>query len=99
MEVCGPPPRPLDRYAGGGALDVCVTVSSSPMRGFLAASHVYAALVLASNSCSNSRPSGATQADILTQYPQLTAEGLAAAFRFAAAVLEGEYMWERTITA
>ncbi len=43
--------------------------------------------------------SGATQADILAQYPQLTPEGLAAAFRYAADVLKGEQTWELKITA
>ena len=43
--------------------------------------------------------SGATQADILARYPQLTAEGLAAAFRYAADVLKGEQTWELKITA
>lgn len=38
--------------------------------------------------------SGATQAQILAQYPQLTADGLAAAFRYAANVLKGEHVWE-----
>lgn len=37
---------------------------------------------------------GATQDQILTQYPQLTPEGLAAAFRYAADVLKGEHVWE-----
>lgn len=43
--------------------------------------------------------SGATQEQILTQYPQLTADGLAAAFRYAADVLTGEHTWELRITA
>ena len=43
--------------------------------------------------------SGATQSDILVQYPQLTAQGLAAAFRYAAGVLKGEQTWELKITA
>ena len=43
--------------------------------------------------------SGATQEQILTQYPQLTADGLAAAFRYAADVLKGEHTWELRITA
>jgi uncharacterized protein (DUF433 family) len=37
--------------------------------------------------------SGATQAEILAQYPQLTHDGLAAAFRYAADVLKGEHVW------
>jgi uncharacterized protein (DUF433 family) len=43
--------------------------------------------------------SGATQEQILTRYPQLTADGLAAAFRYAADVLKGEHTWELRITA
>lgn len=43
--------------------------------------------------------SGATQPEILKQYPQLTAEGLAAAFRYAAHALKGEQTWELRITA
>jgi uncharacterized protein (DUF433 family) len=43
--------------------------------------------------------SGATQAQILGQYPQLTPDGLAAAFRYAADVLKGEHTWELRITA
>ncbi|HLG58317.1 MAG TPA: DUF433 domain-containing protein [Vicinamibacterales bacterium] len=43
--------------------------------------------------------SGATQQEILARYPQLTAEGLAAAFRYAADVLKGEHTWELRITA
>jgi uncharacterized protein (DUF433 family) len=43
--------------------------------------------------------SGATQAEILRQYPQLTAEGLAAAYQFAAQALKGEQTWELRITA
>jgi uncharacterized protein (DUF433 family) len=35
----------------------------------------------------------------LAQYPQLTAEGLAAAFRYAADALKGERTWELRITA
>jgi uncharacterized protein (DUF433 family) len=38
--------------------------------------------------------SGATQDQILGQYPQLTRDGLAAAFRYAADVLKGEHVWE-----
>lgn len=43
--------------------------------------------------------SGATQDQILAQYPQLTPEGLAAAFRYAADVLKGEHVWELKTTA
>ena len=43
--------------------------------------------------------SGATHETILAQYPQLSADGLAAAFRYAAEVLKGEHTWELRITA
>ena len=43
--------------------------------------------------------SGATQEQILAQYPQLTPDGLAAAFRYAADALKGEHTWELRITA
>ncbi len=43
--------------------------------------------------------SGATQEQILAQYPQLAADGLAAAFRYAADALRGEHTWELRITA
>ena len=43
--------------------------------------------------------SGATQEQILSRYPQLTAEGLAGAFRYAAEALKGERNWELRITA
>jgi len=43
--------------------------------------------------------SGATQEQILAQYPQLTPDGLAAAFRYAADVLKGEHVWELKTTA
>lgn len=43
--------------------------------------------------------SGATQEQILARYPQLTPDGLAAAFRYAAAALRGERTWELRITA
>jgi uncharacterized protein (DUF433 family) len=43
--------------------------------------------------------SGATREEILTQYPQLTPDGLAAAFRYAAEVLKGERIWELKTTA
>ena len=38
--------------------------------------------------------SGATHDQILARYPQLSPEGLAAAFRYAANVLKGEHVWE-----
>lgn len=43
--------------------------------------------------------SGATQEQILARYPQLTPDGLAAAFGYAADVLKGEHTWELRITA
>ncbi len=43
--------------------------------------------------------SGATQVEVLRQYPQLTPEGLAAAFQYAAQALKGEQTWELRITA
>lgn len=43
--------------------------------------------------------SGATREQILSQYPQLTPDTLAAAFRYAADVLKGEHTWELRITA
>ena len=43
--------------------------------------------------------SGGTQEQILAQYPQLTRDGLAAAFRYAADALKGEHTWELRITA
>ena len=43
--------------------------------------------------------SGATQADILAEYPQLTAEGLSAAFMFAARRLRNELSWDLPIPA
>ena len=43
--------------------------------------------------------SGATRDQILTQYPQLTPDSLAAAFRYAADVLKGEHVWEIKTTA
>ncbi len=42
--------------------------------------------------------SGATQEQILTQHPQLTPEGLSAAFRYAAETLKGERNWELRVT-
>ena len=43
--------------------------------------------------------SGATQEQILEQYPQLTLEGLRAAFRYAADVLKGEHVGDLKTTA
>lgn len=43
--------------------------------------------------------SGATQEQILAQYRQLTPEGLAAAFQYAANVLKGEHVWDLKTTA
>ena len=43
--------------------------------------------------------SGGTQEQILAQYPQLTSDGFAAAFRYAADALKGEHTWELRITA
>ncbi|MGE0042795.1 MAG: DUF433 domain-containing protein [Vicinamibacterales bacterium] len=43
--------------------------------------------------------SGATQEQILAEYPQVTPDGLAAAFRYAADALKGEHTWELRITA
>ena len=43
--------------------------------------------------------SGATQEQILARYPQLSPEGIAAAFQYAAGVLKGEQTWELKITA
>ena len=43
--------------------------------------------------------SGATQEQILGQYPQLTRDGLAAAFRYAADVPKGERVWDLKTTA
>jgi uncharacterized protein (DUF433 family) len=43
--------------------------------------------------------SGAMQEQLLAQYPQLTPDGLAAAFRYAADALKGEQTWELRITA
>ena len=43
--------------------------------------------------------SGATPEQILAQYPQLTQDGLAAAFRYAADVLKGEHVWDLKTTA
>jgi uncharacterized protein (DUF433 family) len=43
--------------------------------------------------------SGATHEQMLALYPQLTRDGLAAAFRYAANVLKGEHRWELRITA
>lgn len=43
--------------------------------------------------------SGATQADILGRYPQLTSDGLAAAFRFAARRVSSERTWDLPVSA
>jgi uncharacterized protein (DUF433 family) len=43
--------------------------------------------------------SGATQEQLVAMYPQLTPDGLAAAFRYAADALKGEHTWELKITA
>ena len=43
--------------------------------------------------------SGATQEQILAQYPQLTPDGLAAPFRYAAEALKGEHTWALKIRA
>ena len=43
--------------------------------------------------------SGGTQEQILAQYPHLTQDGLAAAFRYAADVLKGEHVWDLKTTA
>ena len=43
--------------------------------------------------------SGATQEQILAQYPQLTQDATAAAFRYAADVLKGERVWALKTTA
>jgi uncharacterized protein (DUF433 family) len=43
--------------------------------------------------------SGVTQQQILSDCPQLTPDGLAAAFRYAADALKGEHTWELRITA
>jgi uncharacterized protein (DUF433 family) len=43
--------------------------------------------------------SGATQAEMLHQYPQLAPEGLAAAFQYASEAIKGEQIWGLNITA
>jgi uncharacterized protein (DUF433 family) len=43
--------------------------------------------------------SGATQEQILADYPQLSPDDLAAPFRYAADALKGEHTWELRITA
>ena len=43
--------------------------------------------------------SGATQEQILAQYPQLTTEGLAAAFRYAAEVLNSPWYKSPPLTS
>ncbi|MGH9373550.1 MAG: DUF433 domain-containing protein [Vicinamibacterales bacterium] len=42
---------------------------------------------------------GATQEQILAQYPQLTRDSVAAAFQYAADVLKGEHVWDLKTTA
>lgn len=43
--------------------------------------------------------SGATQADILARYPQLTPAALSAAFMFAARYLRNERSWDLPVSA
>jgi uncharacterized protein (DUF433 family) len=43
--------------------------------------------------------SGASHAEMLAAYPQLTTEGLAAAFEYAAASLRDEFIWDGAISA
>jgi uncharacterized protein (DUF433 family) len=43
--------------------------------------------------------SGTAEEQILAQYPQVTRDGLAAAFRYASSALKGEHMWKLRITA
>ncbi len=43
--------------------------------------------------------SGAAPNDILAAYPQLPAEGLAAAFRYAARAMRNEALWEVRLSA
>jgi len=43
--------------------------------------------------------SGATQEQILAQYPQLTQDDLAATFRYAADVVKGDRVWDLKTTA
>jgi uncharacterized protein (DUF433 family) len=43
--------------------------------------------------------SGATQAQILAQYPQLTHDGWRRRYRYAADVLKGEHVWALKTTA
>ncbi|MCX6537856.1 MAG: DUF433 domain-containing protein [Acidobacteria bacterium] len=43
--------------------------------------------------------SGATHTDILAQYPQLSGEGLSAAFLFAARRISNERSWDLPISA
>jgi uncharacterized protein (DUF433 family) len=43
--------------------------------------------------------SGATKEEILTAYPQIAAEGLAAALRYAARALKNEVVWEVKLSA
>ena len=94
MEACGPPPRPprssrLPRYARQIG-DVFI-VSDAEILG---CKPCVRGTRLSVEPLLELPVSGATQADKPTQYPQLTTEGLAAAFRYAAAVFKGEHMWE-----
>ena len=43
--------------------------------------------------------SGATQTDILRDYPHIPAEGLAAAIQYAVDVLKGEHIWTLRVPA
>ena len=43
--------------------------------------------------------SGATRQDILTAYPQVTNEGLTAAFQYAARSLKNEIVWDVKLSA
>jgi uncharacterized protein (DUF433 family) len=46
-----------------------------------------------------SSKAGATYEQVLAQYPQLTHDGLAAAFWYPADVLKGEHVWDLKTTA
>jgi len=43
--------------------------------------------------------SGASKDDILSAYPQISADALAAAFQYAAASLRDEFIWDGKISA
>jgi uncharacterized protein (DUF433 family) len=43
--------------------------------------------------------SGASQSDILKNYPHIPAAGLAAAFQYAADALKGEHVWALRVSA